>query len=142
VQLFGRRVIAAPVRAVVHAPQLAGLRVEGETDGVAQPPGVEGASGAIEPRPDQRCVLGVRLDARVARAADGDVEHAVGADRERAVGVLAAVRQVCDERARRAESAVAAYVRNVNGCRRGEIRAALVQRDAVYALDAGDDDAL
>src|SRR5690606_18580997 len=92
VQLLGRLVVAAPVAAVIHAPELAGLWMPAEADGVAQALGVRRQAGAVGLGDLDGGVARVGVVTGVASTADRDVEAAVGSERDGAGRVLTAAR--------------------------------------------------
>ena len=132
VQLLHLLVVAEPVDAVIEAVQRAGRRMPAEADGVAQARREDLSRLAVEARLEDGGVLRVRLVALVAGGADLDVEHPVRPDRERAVLVLAGVRQVVDDPPEVAEGAVRQDIGHVHVPGGDHVGFAGVDRDPMH----------
>jgi hypothetical protein len=80
VQLVGRLIVAEPIAAIVREPQLAGLGMEVEPDGIAHTAGDDLRPPTGEVDPGDRRVQRPRRLADIARRADRHVEPAVRAE--------------------------------------------------------------
>ena len=97
VQLLPLIVVPQPVDSLVHAVQRTGSRLPVVSDGIPQTRRVDRAALSVERGPEHRRVLWIGLVARIAGAAHREVQHVIWPDSERAVGVLAGIRQVADD---------------------------------------------
>ena len=106
VDLFLLLVVAEEIDAVVEGPQLAGLGMPVEADGVAQARSEDAALLAVRRDAQDGGVLGIALVAGIAGAAHGEIQHAVRPKGDSAVRVLAGIRQVTHQQFEIAQAAV------------------------------------
>ena len=135
VEFLRRNVVAPEVRAVVETVEGLGDRMPAEADGVAQPRRENLPPGTVRSGAQHGGGLGVRLAAVVAGRTGGDVEPAVGAHGQRAVGMLAGVRQVLDDGAGRRQRTVRGHVRHEHLLVGGDVQLAVMKRQAVSVGD-------
>jgi hypothetical protein len=138
VQFLPLLVVAKPVDAMVEPPEVPGFRVPTEADGIAEAARVDGAARAIGPHAQYGRVLLTGLVAGVAGGADGDVQPAVGPERERTVRVLTGLRQVIHQDAQRAERAVRPTVGHEDLVDRHEVEAVAPQGEPMRHRAPGD----
>jgi hypothetical protein len=125
---------------MVEAPQFAGLRLPAEADGVAQAGGKDGALLAVRRDAQDGRIFRVALIADVAGAAHAQVQHAVGAEGDGAVRMLAGIRQVADQQFQLAQAAVAEDVGDEQFLDRDEVQLVVADCQAVRAGAAGHGD--
>jgi hypothetical protein len=119
---------------MIHSPKLFRLRVPGKANGIAQSAGEHLSSLPVETGAKQGSGLLAGLLTRVACASHADVQHAVRADRQRPVRVLAAVGQIAHDLLQLAEGPVLLPVRNKNLLDSCEVRPVPVERNTMQVL--------
>ena len=111
IQLLRLIVVAEPIDSVVHPEQLAGVGMPAESNRVSQAGCKDPSRFAIGRDAEKRRVFRRRLVARVAGAADGDIELFVRAYTDRAVRALSALGQIVHDARDVLEDAIAVDIR-------------------------------
>ncbi len=141
VQLVWGLVVSEPVAAVVGKPEVAGLRMPVEADGVPDSPGEDLEVAAVGVDPGDRSV-GVAGIADVAGGSDGDVELSVGAEGDELPAVTSIFWKVAldDDGRGGVSQASLDPVEPEDPAHLGDVKAPISKGDAVREVESRTDD--